>query len=188
MKQSASQTIGPFFHIQLAKAGQNNLVKAETLGERIDIVGSVLDGNGAIVPDAMVEIWQADSLGIYNSQNDPRQAAGDPNFRGFGCSDTQSGEFSFRTIKPGVVPFDEALNQAPHILVRVFMRGTLLHAVTRLYFSDEAEANENDPVLSQIDADQRPMMIAQREAGDGRPTYRFDIKMQGEGGMVFFEP
>ena len=188
MKQSSSQTVGPFFHIQLAKAGQNNLLKPETLGERINIVGSVIDGAGEVIPDAMVEIWQADSHGIYNSENDPRQAEGDPNFRGYGCSDTQSGEYSFRTVKPGVVPFDDVQNQAPHALVRVFMRGTLLHAVTRLYFSDEAEANAADPVLNGLDETQRPILIAEREDTEATPTYRFDIRMQGEGAMVFFEP
>lgn len=188
MKQSSSQTIGPFFHIQLAKAGQNNLVQPETLGERINIVGSVIDGAGNLITDAMVEIWQADSHGIYNSENDPRQADCDQNFKGFGCSDTRSGEYSFRTIKPGRVPFDEEVIQAPHLLVRVFMRGTLLHAVTRLYFSDEPEVNRIDPVLAGLDEGQRPILIAQREDTEATPTYRFDIKMQGDGAMVFFEP
>ncbi|MFK7801092.1 MAG: protocatechuate 3,4-dioxygenase subunit alpha [Anaerolineae bacterium] len=188
MKQSSSQTIGPFFHIQLAKDGQNNLIKPETLGERINIVGRVIDGAGDTVTDAMVEIWQADSLGIYNSENDPRQADGDSNFRGFGCADTRSGEFSFRTIKPGKISFDGEADQAPHVLVRVFMRGTLLHAVTRLYFSDEAEANGVDPVLNGLDEAQRPTLIAQRTNLEATPTYRFDIKMQGDGAMVFFEP
>ncbi|MFT5196197.1 MAG: protocatechuate 3,4-dioxygenase alpha subunit [Cellvibrionaceae bacterium] len=188
LKQSASQTIGPFFHIQLAKAGQNNLIKTGTLGKRIHLVGTVYDGDGVMVPDAMIEIWQADGQGIYDSENDPRRDQCDPNFRGYGCSATQTGEFSFRTVKPGIVPFDKSTNQAPHVLVRVFMRGTLLHAVTRLYFSDEPEANAADPLLNRLDDAQRPRLIAQREDLEATPTYRFDIKMQGDNATIFFEP
>lgn len=188
LKQSGSQTVGPFFTIGLIRGGENILVQDETVGERIYIEGKVLDGDGNPINDALIEIWQADAQGIYNHPADPRQAQADPHFFGFGrCGTNPEGRFSFKTIRPGLVPFAEERNQAPHILVRVFMRGMLLHAVTRLYFSDEA-ANENDPVLNSLDPAQRQILIAQREDTADTPTFCFNICMQGERAMVFFEP
>jgi protocatechuate 3,4-dioxygenase alpha subunit len=188
LKQSGSQTVGPFFTIGLIRGGENILVRDRTGGERIYLEGRVLDGDGQPIGDAMLEIWQADAQGIYNHPEDPRHPQADPHFFGFGrCGTNEEGKFSFKTIRPGVVPFDDEQNQAPHILVRVFMRGMLLHTVTRLYFSDEA-ANESDPVLNSLTPAQQQMLIAQRDDSEGTPTFCFDIRMQGEGAMVFFEP
>ncbi|MEM7343822.1 MAG: protocatechuate 3,4-dioxygenase subunit alpha [Chloroflexota bacterium] len=188
LKQSGSQTVGPFFSIGLIRGGENMMVQSETAGERIRIEGRVLDADQQPVTDAMVEIWQADAQGIYNHPQDPRQADADSHFSGFGRSATDdNGVYFFDTIRPGVVPFDEMQNQAPHLLVRVFMRGTLLHAVTRLYFSDEA-ANDNDPVLSTVDSAEKALLIAQRDEGAGTPKFHFDIRMQGEQATPFFEP
>ncbi len=191
LKQSGSQTVGPYFRIGLVRPGleQHNLVKDETMGERIFIKGRVLDGDGKPIDDAMIEIWQADSNGIYDHPEDPRREQADPNFRGFGRAGTDDdGMYWLKTIRPGVVPFDDEQGQAPHLLVRVFMRGTLLHAVTRLYFSDEEEANAKDPVLNSIDEDKRGRLIACRDDQEGTPTFYFDINMQGENAMLFFEP
>src|SRR5437016_3459168 len=156
LKQTPSQTVGPFFQFELIAGGANVLVNDNTTGQRILIKGLVLDGDGQPVPDAMVEIWQADAQGIFNHPADPRRAQADPYFRGFGRSDTlQAGQFTFKTIKPGGVPWDSEHDQAPHVNVRIFARGMLIHAVTRLYFSDEP-ANQTDPVLTSIaDAERR---------------------------------
>lgn len=189
LKQSGSQTVGPFFLIQLAKPGENLMVTDHTKGERINLIGTVFDADGEPVPDAMLEIWQADHQGIYPSPNDPRYANVDPHFHGLGRSDTAPhGQYRFETIKPGIVPYDEKTDQAPHVLMRVFMRGLLLHAVTRLYFSDEMEANGVDPVLNSLDAADRAKMIAHKTDIEATPTYRLDIYMQGEKATPFFEP
>jgi protocatechuate 3,4-dioxygenase alpha subunit len=189
LKQTASQTVGPFFHFGLILGEEHILTNERTPGERIKIEGRVLDGDGEPVPDAMVEIWQADSSGIFNHPADPRCEQADPFFRGFGRSGTDAeGKFWFKTIKPGCVPWDERQMQAPHLNIRVFARGMLIHAVTRLYFSDES-ANQTDPVLTSIDDPaQRQTLIAMREEAADLVTYRFDIRLQGERETVFFNP
>jgi protocatechuate 3,4-dioxygenase alpha subunit len=182
-KQTPSQTIGPFFAFALtpeqygypfASIASGQLADEATVGERIRIVGQVLDADGAPVNDAMVEIWQADAQGRYAATG----------FTGFGRQGTGTdpqNRFIFDTVKPGRVDAE----QAPHISVIVFMRGILTHAYTRIYFSDEAQANARDPVLVSVPEDRRSTLIAKRQA-DG-PTYRFDIRMQGEDETVFFD-
>ena len=183
LTQTSSQTIGPFFHNGLFLGSDNILINEKTQGQRILLAGTVYDGDGAPVPDAMIEIWQPDAQGYFNHPADPNQAKADREFRGFGRADTvKNGRFVFRTVKPGAL----ADRSAPHINARVFARGMLLHAVTRIYFSDEA-ANANDPVLNSVDATRQSTLIAQRaDFGDG-PCYRFDIHLQGEGETVFFD-
>lgn len=186
--QTGSQTVGPFFHDGLIFGGENVLVNAKTQGARILIEGTVYDGDGAPVPDALVEIWQPDAQGIFNHPADPRRAQADPNFRSFGRADTvRNGQFSFKTVKPGALVGAHGQALAPFINVRLFSRGLLIHAVTRLYFADEA-ANHEDPVLRTIDPARRPTLIAQREAFGDLPCYRFDIRLQGVGETVFFNP
>jgi len=187
--QTPSQTVGPYFaygltseqyqynHTQVA---DGNLIKNEKIkGERIDIKGCVFDGEGNIIPDAMIEIWQADADGKY-----PGPGAKD-HFTGFGRQGTGTvadGSFLFNTIKPGSIN-----GAAPHITVIVFMRGLQTHAYTRIYFSDEVASNQQDVVLNLVDAKRRITLIAQRtEAGD-IIEYRFDIYMQGEKETVFFD-
>lgn len=188
--QTPSQTVGPFFEFGLfAQPRQNVLVNDDTKGQRIIIRGQVVDGVGDPVPDAMLEIWQADASGFFNHPADPNHASADPNFRGFGRADTvDNGRFSFRTVKPGTVRFDETQDQAPHINVRVFSRGMLIHAYTRLYFSDEPEANKTDPVLNLVPADRQHTLIALRQDGDDLPTYCFNIVLQGKNETAFFDP
>jgi len=189
--QSPSLTVGPFFHYGLMKTkNQNILVNDRIQGQRILIRGTVYDGNGEPIPDAMLEIWQADAQGYFNHPDDPNHTKADPHFKGFGRADTvEEGTYYFRTIKPGRVPFDERQEQAPHINVRVFARGMLIHAYTRLYFSDEAGANEDDPVLNLAAKEHRHTLIAQKdENSEDIPTYVFDIYMQGDSETVFFEP
>ena len=185
--QSPSQTVGPFFSYGLFFGGEDILVTDQTAGERIVLTGQVFDGDGQPIPDAMVEIWQADAQGFYNHPLDPNHARADKSFRGFGRSETvDEGTFYFKTIRPGRVAAEEPL-PAPHINVRVFARGMLIHAVTRLYFSDES-ANESDPLLNTVDAARRPTLIARREPSADLPRYRFDIHLQGKGETVFFNP
>lgn len=182
--QTGSQTVGPFFHYGLIFGGENVLVNEKTRGERILIEGTVYDGDGVPIPDALVEIWQPDAQGYFAHPADPNQAKADPNFRGFGRSGTvDSGKYSFKTVKPGVI----AGSTAPYINVRIFSRGMLIHAVTRIYFSDEA-ANAKDPVLNAIDETRRSTLIAQRHDFGDLPCYYFDIRLQGDSETVFFNP
>jgi protocatechuate 3,4-dioxygenase alpha subunit len=174
LTQTGSQTVGPFFRIGMIRGGENTLVQDETVGERIYIKGQLFDGDNQLVDDAAIEIWQADA--------DPNQARADQNFRGFGRSETRGRGFWFRTVKPGIIPG----TTAPYINVRVFSRGMLIHAVTRLYFDDES-ANTDDPVLNSVPTTRRSTLIAQREATEDIPTYRFDIHLQGEQETVFFD-
>jgi protocatechuate 3,4-dioxygenase alpha subunit len=189
---TASQTVGPFFSPALLRedARRNVLTQPETAGERIRIEGRVLDGDGVPVPDAMVEIWQANAYGRYNHPADRGSAALDPSFIGFGRSGTaEDGSYWFETVKPGPVPFDGERLQAAHICVTVFSRGLLNHLVTRLYFEDEP-TNASDPVLHYVPEDRRVTLLASRvarhEPGETAVVYRFDIILQGAGETVFF--
>jgi protocatechuate 3,4-dioxygenase, alpha subunit len=188
-----SATVGPFFLFGLVPStygGEdvitNNLVTPDASGERIRIEGRVLDGDGAPIPDAMLEIWQADAAGRYAHPADTR-ALPNAAFKGFGRSPTDGeGRYAFDTIKPGAVPGPNGRMQAPHIAVNLFSRGVLKQMVSRIYFSDEA-ANAADPVLELVPPARRATLIARREERDGAPVYRLDFKLQGDGETVFFE-
>jgi protocatechuate 3,4-dioxygenase, alpha subunit len=188
-----SATVGPFFLFGLVPStygGEdvitNNLVTPDASGEKIRIEGRVLDGDGAPIPDAMLEIWQADAAGRYAHPADTR-ALPNAAFKGFGRSPTDSeGRYAFDTIKPGAVPGPNGRMQAPHIAVNLFSRGVLKQMVSRIYFSDEA-ANAADPVLDLVPPARRATLIARREERDGAPVYRLDFKLQGDGETVFFE-
>jgi protocatechuate 3,4-dioxygenase alpha subunit len=200
---TASQTVGPFFHDCLMRtdAACDMLISDTTEGQRIRIEGRVIDGDGAGVPDAVLEIWQANSHGRYNHPADNRDLPLDPAFTGYGRIATQhDGKFCFTTIKPGAVPFDRRRVQAPHISLAVLGRGLLNHLYTRIYFDDE-QLTAADPVLQRIAPDRRPTLIARRDANesgreklyrpDGAPqrdvVYRIDIVLQGANETVFFE-
>jgi protocatechuate 3,4-dioxygenase alpha subunit len=193
LKQTPSQTVGPFFAYGLtpeqygypfrALAGAT-LVNEDTPGERIRIVGRVLDGEGKPVPDAMLEIWQADGEGRYAHPADGRGS--NVRFKGFGRCGTGTDpehRFMFETIKPGAI----GDGQAPHVNVILFMRGMLCHVYTRIYFDDEAEANARDPVLSGVEKGRRRTLIAGRQTTPGGTLYRFDLHMQGPDETVFFD-
>ncbi|MCB0212458.1 MAG: protocatechuate 3,4-dioxygenase subunit alpha [Anaerolineae bacterium] len=179
--QTGSQTVGPYLSIGLIRGGENTMVHDETRGDRIVIKGRVFDGDGQPINDAMIEIWQPDAQGYFNHPNDPNQAQADPAFRGFGRSDTTGKGFWFKTIKPGRI----AGAATPYINVHVFSRGMLIHALTRLYFSDEA-GNEDDPLLNSLPPERRATLIACREDFGDVPTYRFDVHLQGDNETVFF--
>jgi protocatechuate 3,4-dioxygenase alpha subunit len=206
--QTPSQTVGPFFHYGLPWKGGADLVGQSDLGARaelfpkehyvmrssaprgpivgeiIEISGIVMDGDGAPVPDAMIEIWQANAAGRYASPDDPRiDAPLDPNFIGFGRSSTGAdGLYRFRTIRPGRVPGPGNSLQAPHIAIGVFGRGLLKRLVTRLYFADAPE-NADDPILALVPEGRRDTLVARRADG----VWRFDIILQGAAETVFFD-
>ena len=185
LRPTPSQTLGPFFHDALLDEDRSELVTPDH-PEAIRIEGTVYDGAGEPVSDAMVEIWQANEAGRYNDPRDVREDLPlDEGFSGFARSGTDAGgTFSFVTVKPGRVPLPNGGMQAPHIMVSVFARGLLERVVTRIYFPDEQEANANDPVLSSVeDLGLRRTLVAHEE-GD---ALRFDIHLQGENQTAFFE-
>lgn len=188
-----SQTVGPFFAYGLTPNGRyawndvatNDLVTPELIGSRIRLEGTLYDGDGSPVPDGMIEIWQADGQGRFQSGQDAGGGLSNTAFKGFGrCATGADGVFAFSTIKPGPVEGSFGGYQAPHILVAVFARGMLVHAFTRIYFDDEP-ANASDPVLQVVPAERRATLIAKHQA-DGT-AYRFDIRLQGDRETVFFD-
>jgi protocatechuate 3,4-dioxygenase alpha subunit len=192
-----SQTVGPYFAYCLTPTAysfhgvfSNDLVTPDVAGERIRIVGRVFDGNGEPVPDAMIEIWQADGAGRYSTS--VRGSASNRAFTGFGRVEaTKDGSFELISVKPGPVagPSPEGRMQAPHISVGVFARGLLKRLHTRIYFADEP-ANADDPILALVPAEARHTLIATSVTLEGNETgskvYRFDIHLQGENETVFF--
>jgi len=188
---TGSQTVGPFFHFGLERPAWADLTGGgRAQGERIRIEGQVRDGDGAPVQDALLEIWQANAAGKYDHAEDTQDKPVDAQFRGFGrCATDAQGRYAFTTVRPGRVPGRGNTLQAPHINMTIFARGLLKHLVTRVYFADQAAANETDPVLSQVEgAGARQTLIAgAAAAAGGIPTYRFDIVLQGEGETAFFE-
>jgi len=179
-----SQTIGPFLHIALPWEDGEWVVPPDTMGA-VRISGNLYDGAGAVVPDGLVETWQADSAGRFVHPDDPRGTAGPSpaGFRGFGRSATdKEGRWSVFTVVPGRLPLPDGSFEAPHLDVSVFARGLLDRVVTRIYFPDEP-ANQRDPVLGSVDPARRDTLIANREAGG----MHFDIRLQGEHETVFFD-
>ena len=185
---TGAQTVGPFFGPALLRDGARRqvLVGPATSGARLRLEGRVLDGDGAPVPDALIEIWQANTHGRYDHPADGRDRPLDPSFTGFGRTSTDDdGAYWFETIKPGRVPGPDGTLQAPHVVVTVFARGLLNHVVTRLYFADDP-TNDQDPILARVPPHRRPTLLAQPAERDGQRVYRFDIVLRGEGETVFF--
>lgn len=172
---TASQTAGPYWHMidfpawaDLLRADGPN---AGAAGERITLTGVITDGEGAVVPDAMVEIWQADPDGSYDSA-----------FHGFGrCATDAEGRFRFVTVKPGAVPGPGNSTQAPHITIAIFARGLMQGLTTRAYFAGDARLAD-DPILALVPEARRGTLVAQPDGADG---WRLDIRLQGQGETVF---
>jgi protocatechuate 3,4-dioxygenase, alpha subunit len=182
---SPSQTVGPYFHIGLAWKFGADVAPPGVAGERIEIAGRILDGEGRPVPDAMIETWQADAEGRYPHPEDPRSPEVDPRFRGFGRWPTDAaGAFRIATVKPGRVPGPDGRLQAPHLVCLVFMRGLLRHLVTRIYLPGDP-ANREDPVLSLVEPDRRATLVARPGAAAG--SFSWDVVLQGEAETVFFD-
>jgi protocatechuate 3,4-dioxygenase alpha subunit len=189
-RTTPSQTVGPFFHPSMFRDAvpQSVLTQAATQGERIRIEGRIVDGAGEGVPDALVELWQANAYGLYLHPADQRDLPVDPAFTGFARSQTEAdGRYWFDTIRPGLVPFDAERMQAPHINLTIFARGLLNHLLTRLYFEDEP-GNASDPILQLVPTERRATLIAARRADDTLTIYTLDIVLQGERQTVFLNP
>ena len=189
-----SQTVGPFFKYGLTPSRQYawndaftaNLVTPDASGDRIRVEGTVYDGDGAPVPDCMLEVWQADAQGRFSDPQDQR-ALPNSSFKGFGrCGTDANGGYAFDTIKPGQVADPDGKPQAPHLLLAIFARGMLLQNYSRIYFGGEP-ANADDPVLALVPMDRRATLIAQQANCNGNAIYRLDIHLQGDNEMVFFD-
>jgi protocatechuate 3,4-dioxygenase alpha subunit len=203
-RETASQTAGPYVHIGLAphaagfdifeKNFGSVLASDKTRGEKIRIEGRVFDGIGTVLKDALIEIWQANAEGKYAHPADRQSGKSiDPTFRGWGrsCTDFETGVFTFDTIKPGPVEGRNGRRMAPHINAWIVARGINIGLHTRIYFSDEADANANDAVLNLIEWEQRRQTLVaerlDRRLDSGAAVYRFDIRLQGENETVFFD-
>ena len=181
---TTSQTAGPFFTIGLAYRFSNALCTEDTDGEQIVIRGVLYDGGGVPVPDAQLELWQADPRGHY-----PGLASGEEpaskGFRGFARVPTdEAGQFFFRTVRPGVVTAPDGSKQAPHIVVILLMRGLLRHLYTRIYFADET-GNQTDRALCAVPEDRRYTLLAKPVAGKSA-EYIWNIFLQGDDETAFF--
>jgi protocatechuate 3,4-dioxygenase alpha subunit len=176
-----SQTAGPFLHVGLTDTRSVSCVAGEGVkGERLWITFRLLDGDGLPVPDAMIELWQADSDGNYKG------GIPDGEFSGFGRMATaEDGTCAFETIRPGRVPGPGSTLQAPHINVSVFSRGLLKRLSTRVYFADD-RANGEDPVLALVPEDRRATLLAHPDPVRDRSWIQV-IRMRGEGETVFFD-
>ena len=183
---AASQTVGPFFQIGLEDLYQTDLTVPGLTATVITISGKILDADLLPVPDALVEIWQANSFGKYAHPDDDQDKPLDPGFTGFGrCPTNSEGAFQFRTVKPGSVPSSTETPQAPHINVSIFMRGLLNRLVTRIYFSGD-ERNGADEVLSLVDPVRRSTLFARPDQLCPN-AYRWDVVLQGPHETVFFD-
>lgn len=200
LKETASQTAGPYVHIGLipAMAGfdifeknfTNILAGPNTRGERITLEGRVLDGTGTPLRDVLLEIWQANAAGRYNHPADRSPGAIDEDFRGWGRagSDFDTGLIAFETIKPGAAVDKTGRKCAPHVNVWIVARGINIGLNTRIYFSDEEAANAADPVLNLIEQPvRRSTLIAKRSERAGKVVYDFTINLQGPDETVFFD-
>ncbi|MCE8008122.1 protocatechuate 3,4-dioxygenase subunit alpha [Aestuariivita sp.] len=198
LKETPSQTAGPYVHIGLAPGAAGFDIYARELGwdiagpnakgERIRVEGIVIDGTGSPVKDVLLEAWQANADGVYPHPETAGEV--EDGFRGWGrvITDFETGEWAFDTIKPGPVMGRDGQMMAPHINLWVVARGINLGLNTRIYFADEEAANAADPVLTLIEWERRrATLIAARSDRDGVPVYRFDIRLQGQDETVFFD-
>ena len=197
LRETVSQTAGPYVHIGLApgaagfktfdrELGQV-IAPDGTPGERVRIEGMVLDGTGGPVKDVLIEVWQADAAGIYPHPEDPRAAEAAPGFRGWGrvIPDFDTGLWTIDTIKPGAVAGRGGRMQAPHLNLWLVARGINVGLNTRLYFPEDAAALVADSVLMSVESPARRQTLIATAIGPG--TYRFDIRLQGDGETVFID-
>lgn len=198
IKETPSQTAGPYVHIGLAPGAAGfdiyrqelgrDIAGPKAKGQKIGVEGCIFDGMGAPIKDALIEVWQANAEGHY-----AHPEGGGPveeGFRGWGraASDFDTGIWSFETVKPGPVPGRNGTLQAPHLNIWIVARGINIGLNTRMYFDDETEANATDPVLNLIEWEhRRATLVASRSDRGGSAVYRFDIRLQGEDETVFFD-
>lgn len=186
LQATTSQTVGPYFRIGMNWLFKDDLAGPGALGERIVIVGRVLDADGQGVSDAVLELWQADAQGKYAHPEGQQEKSAQPAFQGFGRVPTaEDGSFRFTTIKPGAVPGPDGKLQAPHIAVSVFMRGLLRRLVTRIYFPGEP-ANASDFALNLVETGRRGTLIAKRSEQHAG-NLEWDVVLHGPDETVFFD-
>jgi protocatechuate 3,4-dioxygenase alpha subunit len=184
MQPTPSQTIGPFYWGTIVNTYRADLAPPGVAGERIEVALVLHDAEGVVVPDGLLEIWQANSHGRYNHPEDRRNLPLDSGFEGYGRASTFSdGSSTFSTVKPGRVPWPAGGLQAPHINISIFARGLLNRVATRLYF-DGDPANAEDPVLKLVDPARRATLIARKDA---KGTWRLPIHLGGANETVFFD-
>jgi protocatechuate 3,4-dioxygenase alpha subunit len=186
LKETPSQTAGPYVHIGTYPSSAGLQVRtqekpyvaasASAEGERIRIEGTVRDGAGTLVTDAMLELWQPDGSGKF------------PGLWGRAVCDFKTGAWHFETVKPGATRLADGRAEAPFATLLLFARGINIHLHTRVYFADEAAANAEDPTLKAVgDPRLQKTLIAERATRDGQAVYRFDIRLQGDDETVFFD-
>jgi len=181
-----SQTVGPFFAFSLTAKPLGQMAGPGALGEPVRLAIRVFDAQGAPVPDAIVELWQADASGKYEHPEDMQPRSPDPAFCGFGRLGTdEAGTCRFETIRPGRVPGLAGDQQAPHINVIVLARGMLSALFTRIYFADDP-ANAEDAALALVPEDRRSTLLAQPDAAQPG-VWNFDIHLSGDRETVFFD-
>jgi protocatechuate 3,4-dioxygenase alpha subunit len=186
LQATTSQTVGPFFKIGFEWLYCDNLAGEDVSGERVTIQGRVFDGDGVPVPDAILEIWQANAHGKYDHPEDTQDKPLEPGFKGYGRMPTSAdGMFRLATIKPGPVPGPNGKGQAPHLVVSVFMRGVLRRLVTRIYFPEEPR-NAADFVLNLVEPARRSTLIARKAAGSAG-SLEWNVVLQGPEETVFFD-
>lgn len=186
LQATTSQTVGPYFKIGLQWLNRDNLAGDGVSGERVTIQGRVLDGDGVPVPDAVLEVWQANAHGKYAHPEDTQDKPLERGFQGYGrIPANKQGAFRFSTIKPGPVPGPDGKEQAPHLVISVFTRGLLKRLVTRMYFPGDAR-NASDPILSLVEPAQRSTLIAKNTAG-GPGALEWNVVLQGADETVFFD-
>ena len=197
LKETPSQTAGPYVHIGLAPGAAGfetyeqelgwDIIGPNAKGERIRVEGLVIDGTGSPIKDVMLEIWQANADGNYAH---PEGGPVEEGFRGWGrvLTDFETGEWAFETVKPGATKGREGALMAPHISLWIVARGINVGLNTRMYFDDEADANAKDGVMSLVEwENRRGTLVATRSLRDDQIIYRFDIRVQGDGETVFFD-
>lgn len=198
LRETASQTAGPYVHIGLAPGAAGFDIYRQELGwditgpnakgEKIRVEGIVFDGMNSPIKDVLLEVWQANADGFYaHPEGGGPVEAG---FRGWGrvITDFETGEWGFDTIKPGPVKGRNGQMMAPHLNFWIISRGINIGLNTRMYFEDEAEANAKDPIINLIEWERRrATLIAKRSVRDGVTIYRFEIRLQGEDETVFFD-
>jgi protocatechuate 3,4-dioxygenase alpha subunit len=183
---TTSQTVGPFFKIGCGWLHQDDLAGDGVAGERITVNGRVRDGDGIAVPDAFLEIWQANSHGKYAHPEDTQDKPLERGFTGFGRVPVdREGSFRFVTIKPGSVPGPDNKDQAPHLVISIFMRGLLKRLTTRMYFPNDAR-NASDPILNLVDPARRATLVAKSMTG-GAGDLGWNVILQGMHETVFFD-
>jgi protocatechuate 3,4-dioxygenase, alpha subunit len=183
LQATTSQTVGPFFNLGLHWLNREDLAGDGVGGDRVTIKGRVIDGDGIGVPDALLEIWQANSHGKYAHPDDNQDKPLEAGFNGFGRIPTnKDGSFHFATIKPGSVPGPDGKSQAPHLVVSIFMRGLLKRLTTRMYFPEDSR-NASDPILNLVAPERRRTLIAKSAGG----ALEWNVHLQGPNETVFFD-